>query len=307
MKESFNIKSIAFDAAKSNTSIRHISDAELKKFQICLYNMAVDLDERCRKHGIKLFLVGGSLLGAVRHGGFIPWDDDMDLGTSREDYEKLKEIFDDEFSDDYELRCPNSPYPNGYRFMMIFKKGTVIKKGAASKTAGKSNPYQLDCVKMDIFPCDYVPNNRLIRKIKGAYINALMLTSSCVMDKKYSDYKSLIKNAPRGKLYLRMRVVIGTVFSFMKPQKWFDILDKTVRSKHETNFVTLAFGRKHYIGETCPKEVFFPLSKIKFNEHIFFAPADSKAYLRNLYGEDYMTPPEESKRESHFIVEMKID
>ena len=263
--------------------------------------MAVDLDERCRKYGIKMFLAGGSLLGAVRHGGFIPWDDDMDLGTSREDYERLKEIFDEEFSDSYELRCPNSPYPNGNRFMQIYKKGTVLK------TAGDPTPFQPECVKMDIFPYDYAPNNSLIRKIKGTYINALMLISSCVMDKKYGDYKSLIKNAQNGKFYLRMRVVIGTVFSFLKPQKWFDILDKAVRSKKETNLVTLAFGRKHYLGETCPKDVFLPLSEIKFNEHIFYALANSKAYLKNLYGEDYMTPPEESKRESHFIVELKID
>lgn len=301
MNESFNIKSITIRAAKNNHSICPISDEKLKKLQNCLYNMAVELDERCRNHGIKLFLVGGSLLGAVRHGGFIPWDDDMDLGTSREDYEKLKEIFDEEFSDSYELRCPNSPYPNGYRFMQIYKKETV------QKTARDPNPFQPECVKMDIFPYDYVPDDPLIRKIKGTYINALMLISSCVMDKKYSDYKRLIKNASSGKLYLRMRVIIGTVFSFLKPQKWFDILDKAVRSKKKTNFVTLAFGRKHYLGETCPKDVYLPLSEIKFNDHIFCAPADSKAYLKNLYGANYMIPPEESKRESHFIVELKID
>ena len=93
----------------------------------------------------------------------------------------------------------------------------------------------------------------------------------------------------------------------MTPQKWFDILDKAVRSKKETNFVTLAFGRKHYLGETCPKDVFLPLSEIKFNEHSFYGLADSKAYLKNLYGPDFMTPPEESSREGHFVVELKID
>lgn len=151
--------------------------------------MAVDLDKRCRKYVIKLFLIHGSLLGVVRHGGFIPWDDNMDLGTSREDYEKLKTIFDDEFSDSYELRCHNSLYPNGNRFMQIFKKETVLK------IVGDSKPFHPECVKMDIFPYDFVPNNSFIRKIKGAYINALMLISSCVMDKKHSDCKNLLKNA----------------------------------------------------------------------------------------------------------------
>ena len=204
------------------------------------------------------------------------------------------------FSECYELRFLNSPYPNGYRFMQLYKKGTVIK------SAGSTNPFQPECVKMDIFPFDYAPNNTLIREIKGIYINALMFIASCVMDKKYGDFTSLIKNVSSGKLYLRIRMLIGTVFSFLKPQKWFDLLDKAVRSKKETNFITGAFGREHYFGEMCPKSTFLPLLEIKFGEHSFYAPADSDAYLKNLYGEDYMIPPEESKRESHYITEIVI-
>ena len=301
MKNSFNYKKIVNEAESNNPLIHPLSDEERLKLQKFLYNMAVDLDERCRKYGIRLFLVGGSLLGAVRHGGFIPWDDDMDFGVSRDDYEKLKVIFETEFSNDYELRCPNSQFPNGNRFMQIYKKGTLLR------TDGFSNPFQPECAYIDIFPLDYVPNSLVFRKIKGAYINLLMIIASCVMDKKYGNYKSLIRNAKSGKFYLRMRVAIGSIFSFIKPQKWFDILDHAVQSKSETDYASLALGRKHYLGETCPKKVFLPPMSIKFCKHNFYAPADSDAYLKNLYGNDYMTPPEESKRESHFIVELKID
>ena len=301
MKHIINYKAIVNEAMKNNKNAHYLNDEERAKLQNCLYNMAVDLDMRCRKYGIKLFLVGGSLLGAVRHKGFIPWDDDMDLAASREDYEKLKNIFNDEFSNDYELRCPNSQHPTECRFMKIYKKGTVLKG------IGKPDPFQPQCVYVDIFPCDYVPNGFIFKRIKGISMNTLMLISSCVVEKKCGDYSEFIQNANTGKFYLRFRQFIGMIFSFFDSQKWLDILDKTVRHKKETQFVTLAFGRKHYFGEILQADVFFPLREMKFVNHDFYVLADSDSYLKNLYGDDYMIPPDESKRESHFIVELKVD
>lgn len=299
----FNYKMIINELSKNNTEFHPISEHEKELLKGCLYDMACDLDERCKKNNIKLFLVGGSLLGAIRHGGFIPWDDDMDMALSREDYIKLQNIFEREFSDKYELRCPNTKYPNGNRFMQIYKKNTILR------TLGEDNPLQPKSVYIDIFPYDYVPKNVIYRRIKGIRANCLMLIASCVMDYKYPNklIQGYLKKDKDGKKLLLYRKVIGKIFSFYKPEVWFAKVDKAITFKEKTEFITSATGRKHYFGEIYDKEVFFPLSRIKFNQHTFYAPNNCKEYLNGLYGDDYMKLPNNDKKESHFISELSIN
>lgn len=301
MANRFNYKDILNEIARNDGNARVITEDESNQLKRCLYETAVDLDERCRKNGIKLFLVGGTLLGAARHHGFIPWDDDIDLGLSRADYEKLKEVFDKSFSDSYELRCPNSPHPNGNRFMQLFKKGTVLK------VVGEENPFQPQCISIDIFPYDYVPENYLRRKVKGLYANVLMFIASCVMDETYmsDEYREFLRKSQDGGLFLKIRSLTGKLFSFRKPEKWFDAVDNAIQNKR-TSLLTSATGRRHYFGEIYPEDVFFPLTKLKFEEHEFYVPGKWQVYLRGNYGSDYMTPPVEGKRESHFITEISL-
>lgn len=296
-----NKKQILNEAANSG-SVRPLTDEEREALKQTLLDISKEIDVVCRKHGIKMFLVGGSLLGAVRHGGFIPWDDDVDFGMTRDDYQKFIRIFDDELGDRYFLRCPNSKYPNGNRFMQIFKKDTILE------LAEGDTPLQPNCVRIDVFPYDLVPNNKIHQCFKGVWCNALMLIASSVTGCKYpnEDYKKMMKKSLKGRLLCFAESVIGGLFSWKSPAEWFNIVDKAIRYKKDSDFITSATGRRHYLGEIFPKEVFVPFKEVLFENISLYAPANPDAYLRHNYGDNYMTPPPKTKQESHFVKRLKL-
>ena len=297
-----NYKELLNDIVNENKEFRPITEKEKQDLQTALYEMACDLDNICRTYNIKLFLVGGSLLGAVRHGGFIPWDDDMDFALSRKDYEKLKEIFDDKLGEKYILRCPNSSNPSGNRFMQIFKKDTVLK------TLGDQPQLIPQKIYIDIFPYDYVPKNFFYRFVRGTYANICMAIASCVMDFVYPDegLTSYMKKNKKGKRILVCKSIVGKIFSFKKTEKWFDLVDDIINYRKSTSIITSGTGRKHYFGEIYSKNIFFPLKQMSFINHEFYVPSDTNSYLIGLYGENYMNPPAINQRESHFISELKV-
>ena len=279
-------------------NIRKLTETEKKDLKNTFLLMTQEIDMVCKKYGIKMFLVGGSLLGAVRHGGFIPWDDDIDFGMKRCDYQKFIEIFDSELGDRYYLRCPNSKYPNGNRFMQIYKRGTTLK------VAEGSTPLQPNCVLIDVFPYDYVPDNKLLRILKGIYCNFLMLIAASVTGYVYpnENYKKMMMHSFTGKCIFYGEYLLGKLFSWKKPEEWFNKVDRAVQQKKKSKYVNSAMGRKHYLGEIFSEKVFFPLSEIKFEELKLYAPADPQTYLLHNYGKNYMTPPSRDNQESHFVL-----
>lgn len=302
MSLNLNYKLVLNRAVKQNREFHPISDVDKERLKDALYDMACDLDDICRTYGINLFLVGGSLLGAVRHGDFIPWDDDWDFGLQRDQYEKLKTIFNEALSDKYEIRCPNSPYPNGNRFMQIYKKGTTIIN------IDSDNPLQPKEMSIDIFPYDNVPDNSVIKYFKGFKVNVLMIIASCVMDYQYPNklLRNSMNSIKEAKRLLKFRDFVGKFFSFNTAEKWFDKVDDSVKNLKKTKCITSAMGRKHYFHEIYNYNDFFPLTVIKFRGHYFYVPKNYSVYLKGNYGNDYMIPPTESQRESHFISELRI-
>ena len=259
---------------------------ELRQKQLEVLKIFKDIQAVCEKHNFHLALCGGTALGAVRHKGFIPWDDDMDVNIPRADFEEFKKIFEDELGDKYILNCPNYSKDPIARFAKILRKGDFFD--------GKTCPE----IFLDIFILDNVPDSLFLQKVKGFFCNAIMFIAGCV-GQRYegtSAYPALLRKHP----VYKMKNLIGFVFSFMSRTTWYNIVDKIIRTKKNTGYCAITTGRKHYNGELFAKTDVFPLKKVPFEDTEGYIFNDIHTYLVQMYSTNYMTLPPEEKRERHY-------
>jgi lipopolysaccharide cholinephosphotransferase len=291
-----------FNKIAHTTDVFYIfSDEELKTFQKYLFDIYLDIARVCEKHDLCIMLCGGSALGAVRHQGFIPWDDDLDVMLPRNDYNKLIEIFDEELGDKYLLSAPGTKQESNEIFVEIIKKNTLMRRVYNDKK--KRNG-----IRIDVIPIDNVPTNRLIRKSVAILANGIRIIIGC--KNTYSDrdplYKACLTITIRMRLYYYARYIVGMLFSFTSHKYLCTLFDKIVSFSKEDVYKGLPTGRKFYQGEIFLKNVFFPAKKALFEGVEVNIPNDVDTYLKNLYG-DYMQIPPVEKREQHFLVEFSYD
>lgn len=246
-----------------------------------LLEMAVVFHNFCQENGIAYYMLGGTMLGTVRHKGFIPWDDDMDFGMMREDYDRfvsLKYKFPQGFS--VNTHDGNKDYE--YGFCKIYDESTTyIEQGYNDKHIGG--------VYIDIFPIDSAGDD---------YSNALKMANKIY---KKSFVLSCIYHKGKRKTFLKD--VAAKMFGLLpKGPKWFDWLYDTVKKfkGKQTKYVLNVYGA-HVAKEVVPRDFFGKPTLYDFENTQFYGVEKSDEYLKSLYG-DYMTPPPEDKRGGHNIV-----
>lgn len=264
---------------------------------LCIYD---DLYAVCEKYGIKMIAGGGTSLGAVRHKGFIPWDDDMDLNMPRKDYEKLKEVFDKELSDRYDLLAPGYKAGCNCFLMRIMKKGTTLLN-----MIDENSPYPTG-IYIDITPIDYAPENKIALQFKGIIADLLRLISYSVYWKQYKSesLKEFMLNS-EGKKYYKIRMMIGKIFSFRTAEQWFKTFDKFIKGK-KSNYITVAAGREKYRGAYYPVEIFYPPKLVPFEDRKMYIVNKADIYMSRLYG-DYMKIPDKKEREKHLCLKLDFE
>lgn len=153
---------------------KELSKEDLNKLQKHLFKMYRDIEAVCNLHGIQICLAYGNVIGAMRHNGWIPWDDDLDIHMSRQDYELFLSKFASELPSQYKVSSYLSEGGSCARFAKVIDKSTIHVPLTSDKNEDSG-------VYIDIFPIDNVPNQKALNNIRRVWSYFLMYTASSVM------------------------------------------------------------------------------------------------------------------------------
>lgn len=250
-------------------------ETPLRQAQLVMLRILGEVHDICRRHGIQYWLDGGSALGAVRHGGFIPWDDDMDICMLRKDYATF-------------LAAAQGALP-GDLFLQVFGQDqdyylhwAKIRDNHSTMVEAAYTGAQFHkgiCV--DIFPCDFIPESPLLPRLEKFLAKAFR-------------YRS--KNMHRGMTQVeKINLIASKILCVVVP---------VAVEKRIFNMFLRAFGTsRHAIGYGIgvpfagryPYGMVFPLEPIKFEGFSTFAPQDVAGYLGRLYGDFRKLPAPEDR------------
>ncbi len=279
-----------------------LSPKQREELQQTLLHMLWDFIDVCEKNHIRYSLSGGSVLGSIRHKGFIPWDDDIDINMPRKSFECLKKIFDRELGENYILDAPECSRAYGRSLVQFKKKNTLYR--IFNNLDEQKNRCGI-CI--DIFVLENVPDHPLLRKLHGTVCLGMGYLLNC---RKVVEYlpplAKLLQDEALLERCFHTKRLVGTCL------KWIplDLLTKLTyavyslcRNDHSA-YVTIPSGRGHYFGEMAERDDMCRYVKGQFCGRTVSLPKGYDRYMHRLYGPgDYMIPPPEGDREMHPIIE----
>lgn len=271
----------------------------LRKVQLAQLEIGKEIKRVCDENGIKYFLDSGTLLGAIRHKGFIPWDDDMDMGMLREDYDRFIEIAPKKLKPEYFLQTWKTDKSYPYAFAKIRKKGTVFIEAVSQKT-NAHNEIFVDIFPYDVYPDDETVRTELTRKI-------MLLKYSLWMKDGMTPW--LRHKSALDRLLVRTKYVPHYFYALTHSR------DAMIAEYEKLMPMYNAETSKYYVEQSggtpfgkwiIPTECFEKFIEVKFEDTMFLVPEKYDLYLKTVYGDYMQLPPVEKRGNWHQIVEVKV-
>lgn len=244
--------------------------------------IADELKRICEKNNLRYFMFYGTLLGAIRHGGFIPWDDDMDFGMPREDFEKFIQVCERDLDKEkFYLQTDRKEKKWPFNFVKIRLNNTYVEEEFTVGTVGHHGIY------IDILPIDNISDNRIVAEIQYKlfwfFRNVLWLKCG---------YGS--ENTKKQWYFKLSRVFPLSI----KQLKYFKHKSITLSNKKNTKYVVTSDAPYGLKKDTIKAKWIQSISNYKFEDRIYPGIADYDEYLKYIYG-DYMKLPPVEKRNHH--------
>lgn len=253
----------------------------IEQIQALEIEMLKEIDRICVENNIKYFLAGGSLLGAVRTGHVIPWDDDLDIGMLREDYDKFREVCKTQLSDKFSYSSPFNDSGSHYTTEKIRLESTYFSTRYSSKNVFP------DGIFVDILIYDQTSNNKIFQKLQTLILSILY---DCIIVRWY--------NVPRKNFHYRLTKIL---LPLLRLVPWgvyhglFEFFSKIYKNKKDAEWLIDTVGKKLKDGP-LPKAGLEDTVYVDFNGIKAPIPVDYTGYLNYAYGPDYMQMPNLSNR-----------
>lgn len=251
---------------------------DLRQLHQKLVDILVEFDRVCNEHNLRYSISFGTLIGAVRHKGFIPWDDDLDLMMPRPDYERLIANCREWLPSHLEFVCAenDSSYPLPF--------GKI--QDATTTLIERPHLYYLGGCYIDIFPIDAYPDNSFLRRRQCFEYEFLKQTLYLIHRDPYKHGRGPSSWIP---------LLARKLFTMEGVQKRL----RKVMTRYDFNTCNLAGSYTSGYRKVMPKEVFVNYIPYEFEGHTVMGFRDADRNLSTIYGSDYMTPPPPEKREQH--------
>lgn len=260
-----------------------MNKSDFEKLQLTQMEIMDEVHRVCCENNITYYIIGGTALGAIRHGGYIPWDLDIDIAMPRADYDKFAEISSSVLSNRFRYRNFKNTKNFMYPHSLVCINNTFL-----STKYGKLNQHEANVgIYLDIFPLDVAPVDKTLQKQQEK--NLIKIKKMKKLKRAYR-YKNNIKNTI-------FKKVISLLMFWTNIDKINELFDQECRKyeNEDTGLWCSMASHYKYKKQCMPADIYGTPKLIKFEDRMYYAPEKIEEYLTRIYGDYIKLPPEEEQ------------